>query len=129
MTKHILKRILPGTTLVAGFLTLFSAYGTASEGVETINDYPTQTRVEYVLQCMQKHGGQHYDTLYPCVCVIDKLATKLSHEEFEQAKTFGYLRSLPGEAGGIFRDPPKAKELKKRLEEAEQFAESTCFVK
>jgi len=39
------------------------------------------------------------------------------------------LRSTPGEAGGVFRDPKQAKDLRKVLKEAEAYAERQCFVK
>ena len=96
---------------------------------QSSNDFPTQARVEYVLQCMEKKGGQNYDTLYPCVCSIDKIAEKLTYDEFAEAQTFTYLRSTPGEKGAVFRDPPRAKELRNRLKEAVAFAEQSCFVK
>ncbi|MEN8261120.1 MAG: hypothetical protein ABFS02_11135 [Pseudomonadota bacterium] len=117
------------TGLYALLLSVLSACGTAPVKTTVQNDFPTITRVEYVLQCMQKHGGQRYDTLYPCVCSVDKLASKMTHEEYESAKTFTYLSGTPGEAGGIFRDPPEARKLRKRLEEAEAFATGSCFVK
>ncbi len=91
--------------------------------------YPTQARVEYVLQCMEKNGGQNYDTLYPCICSIDKIAELIEYEDFAEAQTFTYMRSAPGEAGGLFRDPPRAKELRKRLIEAEAKAAVSCYVK
>ena len=93
------------------------------------NDFPTQARVEYVLQCMQKNGGQNYDTLYPCVCSIDKIAEVISYDDYAEAQTFTYMRSAPGEAGGVFRDPPRAKKLRKRLQDAEENARNSCFVK
>jgi hypothetical protein len=88
--------------------------------------YPTQTRVEYVLQCMQEHGGQNYDNLYHCVCAIDKIAAKLSPAEFDQAQTFTYLYNTPGERGGEFRDPPQSKKLRDQLKEAKAEA-AACF--
>ncbi|MGH8558827.1 MAG: hypothetical protein ACRESZ_15510 [Methylococcales bacterium] len=100
---------------------------TVPERVE--NGYPTQARVEYVLECMEKNGGQNYDSLYACVCSIDKIATRLPYNDFAEAQTFTNYRELPGEAGGLFRDPPRAKELRKTLEEAEAFAKQNCFVK
>lgn len=93
------------------------------------NDFPTQARVEFVLQCMQKKGAQNYDTLYPCVCSIDKIAEQLSYEEYSEAQTFTYLRTTPGEKGAIFRDPPRSKDLRGRLKEAIAYAEQSCFVK
>ncbi len=95
---------------------------------EIINDFPTQERVEYVLECVAKHGGLRYETLYPCICSADKLASKMRYKEYNEAKTFTYLRSTPGEKGGIFRDPPQAKQLRKKLKEAQKFAEESCFV-
>lgn len=35
----------------------------ALPGVSSANDFPTQARVEFVLECMGQHGGQSYDTL------------------------------------------------------------------
>jgi hypothetical protein len=93
------------------------------------NGYPTLARVEYVLQCMELHGGQNLDSLYPCVCSIDKIAAQMPYDDFAEAQTFTAMRSAPGEAGGLFRDPPRAKNLRKQLEEAEALANKSCFVK
>jgi len=94
-----------------------------------VNNFPTRDRVEYVLNCVAKHGGLTYITQYACGCKIDKIAEKLTFEEFEAAKTISYLRNLPGDSGAVFRDPAKSKDLRKQLKEAEEYAEKTCFVK
>lgn len=94
-----------------------------------INQYPTRDRVDYVLNCVAKHGGLTYISQYACGCKIDRIAEKLTFEEFEAAITFGYMRKTPGENGGAFRDPKQSKSLKKRLQEAEIYAEKMCFVK
>ncbi len=101
------------------------------EKVETsrINDFPTRDRVEYVLNCVAKHGGLNYINQYACGCKIDKIAEKMSFEEYESAKTFSYLKKTPGENGAAFRDPKHAKDLRMLLKEADQHAESQCFVK
>ncbi len=94
------------------------------------NDFPTQDRVEFFLECVAQHGGEfRYEVVYPCICSVDKLASKITYQEYTEAKTFTYLRSTPGEKGGIFRDPPKAKQLRKQLKEAKKYAEQSCFVK
>jgi hypothetical protein len=100
-----------------------------TEPTPIVNDYPTQERVEYVLNCVAKHGGLTYITKYACGCKIDKIAEKLSYKEYEEARTFTFLRSTPGEKGGAFRDPALAKDLRARLKEAEEYAEKSCFVK
>jgi hypothetical protein len=94
-----------------------------------VNDYPTRDRVEYVLNCVAQHGGLTFITQYACGCKIDKIAEKLSFTDYEAARTFMLLRSTPGEAGGVFRDPQQSKDLRKQLKEAEAYAESSCFVK
>lgn len=94
------------------------------------NDFPTQARVEYVLACMDANGGQSYDTLYSCVCTIDKIAMKVNYDEFIAARTLGFLRRTPGERGGVFRDAaPNARERVNSFMEIEEDAQSSCFVK
>jgi hypothetical protein len=94
-----------------------------------VNDYPTRDRVEYVLNCVAQHGGLTFITQYACGCKIDKIAEKLGFAEYEAARTFTLLRSTPGEAGGVFRDPKQSKDLRKQLKEVEAYAEKNCFVK
>ncbi|MBZ4203270.1 MAG: hypothetical protein LAC70_09085 [Methylovulum sp.] len=127
---------MPNITLLncALLSVLVSACATAPETVQPIenkivNDFPTRDRVEYVLNCVAQHGGLTYISQYACGCKIDKIAEKMSFNDFESAKTFGYLKSTPGDAGGAFRDPKQAKDLGKRLKEAEADAEKQCFVK
>lgn len=101
------------------------------EAKTPVNDFPTRDRVEYVLNCVAQHGGKlTYITQYACGCKIDKIAEKMSFNEFEAAKTFSYLgKGQTGDAGGVFRDPKQAKDLKKLLKEAEDYAEKSCFVR
>jgi len=127
--------LLPSVLLIA----LLSACSTSEKTIHNesvlaepepiLNDYPTQERVEYVLNCIAQHGGLTYLTKYACSCKIDKIAEKLTHKEYEEARTFAFLRGTPGENGGIFRDPTQSKDLRTRLKEAEDYAEKSCFVK
>lgn len=93
------------------------------------NDYPTRDRVEFVLNCVAQHGGLNYINQYACGCKLDKIAEKMSFNDFEAAKTFSYLKSMAGESGGMARDPKQSKDLRKQLKEAEETAEKSCFVK
>jgi len=101
----------------------------AAQAAPFVSDYPTRDRVEYVLNCVAQHGGLTFITQYACGCKIDKIAEKLKFSDYEAAKTFSYLRSTPGDAGGVFRDPAQSKDLRKQLKEAEAYAEKNCFVK
>ena len=121
-------------TLVTGCSTMSDKQLVGIEGAETeivvMNNYPTRDRVEYVFNCIAKHGGKlDYVTQYACGCKIDKIAEKLTFEEYEAASTFTMLRSTPGEKGAVFRDPSQSKDLRARLKEAEKYAEDSCFVK
>jgi len=106
------------TVMVAHFLVAAPAVA---------NDFPTQARVEYVLRCMDANGGQSYNTLYACVCSIDRIADSFSYADFAEAETFALLRSTPGEQGGVFRDPDRAHELQKKYQDVVSQAEQSCF--
>ena len=117
-------------TVISGCATLEEKTTEQTEPASVVNDYPTHDRVEYVLNCVAQHGGLTYITQYACGCKIDKIAGKLNFAEYEAAKTFTYLsKGQTGDAGGAFRDPAQSKDLRKRLKEAEEYAEKSCFVK
>lgn len=92
------------------------------------NDYPTRDRVDYVLECVAKHGGLSYINQYACGCKIDKIAEKLSFADYEASRTFGQMQKTPGENGAPFRDPQQSKDLRGKLKEVEAAAEKACFV-
>lgn len=103
----------------------------AAPGLERAlaNDFPTQTRVEFVLGCMNLEGGQNYDTLYPCVCMIDRIASQITYEDYTTAETLSFLYATPGERGGVFRDA--APEARARIEQFRTLhaeAEAACFI-
>lgn len=77
---------------------------------------------------MNDRGGQSYDTLYPCVCMIDRIAEEMTFAEFAEAQVFWQLRSTAGERGGLFRDPERAELLTAKLESVLDRAERRCVV-
>lgn len=126
MKKSLLALSL--STLIAGCATTQQTASVEQAAVR-INDYPTRDRVDYVLECVAKHGGLSYINQYACGCKIDKIAEQLTFEEYEAARTFGHMVKTPGEAGSAFRDPKQSKDLRTRLKEADAAAERACFVK
>lgn len=98
-------------------------------GVALANDFPTQLRVEFVLGCMNEQGGESYDTLYKCVCLVDAIADEMGREEFEEARVFSQLRSTPGERGGVFRDPDQARALVAKLQAVTERGKAKCFIR
>ncbi len=122
-------KLLIGSAILAALAGCSTTQEKLDEDAPFVSDFPTQERVDYVLSCIAKKGGLTYITQYGCGCKIDKIAEKMSFADYDQARTFGFMRKTPGEAGGVFRDPPEAKRLRKLMEEAEAYAEKSCFVK
>jgi hypothetical protein len=89
------------------------------------SNFPTLARVEYVLRCMDYHGGQVYENMYACVCSIDRIASQFSYDEFEKAEVLAQLRTTPGERGGLFREG--GRELVAKYLEVTEAAEKSCF--
>jgi PBP1b-binding outer membrane lipoprotein LpoB len=96
---------------------------------QAANDFPTRDRVDYVMECIAKHGGLTYISQYACGCKIDKIAAQMSFADYEAARTFGQMQKTPGEAGAVFRDPQQSKDLRGQLKDGEAAAEKACFVK
>ncbi len=124
------------TVIIANLLLLSAGCASSDKPALTadgagsfLNQYPTRDRVDYVLNCVAKHGGLNYVNQYACGCKIDKIAEKLPFKAYEEAVTFGFMGKTAGESGAAFRDPEQAKSLKKRIKEAEDDAETSCFVK
>ena len=112
-----------GLPLFCVFALLSSARLASSDQVTT-HDYPTHARVEYVNDCVVKSGK--LANLYPCSCVIDRIAQRLSYDSFVEASTFAKYSSLPGEGGAIFRDSDEARSQAKLYREVEADAWRAC---
>jgi len=107
-------------TLVAGCCiaaaTPFAlAAGSGGDGAtQNPHDYPTQTRVEYVLSCMDDNGHD-FVNVYKCSCVIDKLAAALPYNDYINQVTFARNATLGGEGGAEFRMDTARAQIKKFL--------------
>ena len=108
---------------VAAFVTPCAIANTNTNA--SANDFPTLARVEYVLRCMDYHGGQVYENMYSCVCSIDRIANEFRYDEFVRAEVLAQLRTTPGERGGLFREG--GKELVAKYLEVTEAAEESCF--
>ena len=117
-----------GPTLVALALAAALCWCTVPAHSDPLpNDYPTTARVEFVMDCMGRHGGK-LEYLYKCSCVIDHLAEKLSYDDYVEASTFAHYSTLGGEGGGEFRDSDRAKERAKLYRTLESTAYKACGV-
>jgi len=91
------------------------------------DDFPTSGRVEYVLECMQKHDGK-YEYLYKCSCVVDRIARALSYDDYVAMSVALRNQSLAGERGGLFRDAASVKDMAGKYKEIETGANKACAV-
>jgi hypothetical protein len=91
------------------------------------NDFPTLARVEYVQECVNRTGDRTH--IYQCSCVVDRIAEAMSYDEFVEASTYARYSTLPGEAGGIFRDTDEAKKKAKLFRTVEADAYRACNLK
>lgn len=114
---------------IAGALAGLCAFSphlqSADNAMPATNDYPTHARVEYVNECITRTGG-HLSNLYQCSCAIDRIAQKLSYDDFVEASTFAKYVSLGGEGGAIFRDSPHAKQMTRLYRGIESEAFQVC---
>lgn len=99
----------------------------AAPVIAQAHDYPTSGRVEYVLECMQKHDGK-YEFLYKCSCVIDRIAEAMPYEDYVAMSTALRDQSLAGERGGAFRDPPSVRDMADRYKTIQANANQACHV-
>jgi hypothetical protein len=91
------------------------------------HNYPTIARIEYVQECVNRTGGKQ-GAMYQCACAIDRIAEKLTYDEFVEASTFARYSTLPGEGGGIFRDTDEARQKAKLFRTIESDAYKACNV-
>jgi hypothetical protein len=99
----------------------------AAPHVAHAHEFPTSGRVEYVLECMQKHDGK-YEFLYKCSCAIDRIAEALPYEDYVAMSTALRNQTLAGERGGLFRDPAPVKDMADRYKTIQANANKACHV-
>jgi hypothetical protein len=96
---------------------------------ESVNDYPTAARADYVIGCMAANNNTR-QSLIQCSCAIDTIAGIIPYAEYEKAETALALQAGPGVGGdrvGVFRDPPAIQALIESLREAQAEANLQCF--
>ena len=109
------------------FLPLLIAAVLAAPSAVQAHDYPTSGRVEYVLECMQKHEGK-YEYLYKCSCVIDHIARQMSYDDYVTMSTALRNQTMAGERGALFRDPAPVKDMASKYKALQAGAAKACQV-
>lgn len=115
---HLLPHLLPYLLAAAALAAPLAAHA---------HDFPTSGRVEYVLECMQKHDVK-YEYLYKCSCVIDQIAKAMPYDDFVTMSTALRNQTMAGERGALFRDPAPVKEMASKYKAIQASANKTCNV-
>ena len=92
---------------------------------DCVNDYPTQTRADYVFGCMEANGGTS-DSLRRCSCSIDVIASILPHDKYVAAETVMSVVQVGGDKAALFHDPSLADKVAD-LRRAQAEGEILCF--
>lgn len=114
--------------IVACLMLAFSAplASAAQDMADRLNDYPTETRADYVFACMAANG-QDRVTLSHCACSIDVIASILPYDAYVEAETVLMLQQGSGEQLSMFKTMTVANEAVARLRRAQAEAEMLCF--
>lgn len=92
------------------------------------HDYPTADRVIYVQDCMKQHPGHYYEMINKCSCVLDRLASELSFDDFTTMSTATNANSIGGERGNSIRDAEAMQVEIKRFRDLQAAAKKSCFI-
>jgi hypothetical protein len=94
------------------------------------NDFPTDSRVEYVLNCMRKHSPEaEQEMRYKCSCAIDQIAQQVSYDEYVELLTATLAMTIGGERGAAVRTAPETGDMAKRFHAIEAKANGSCFIR
>jgi hypothetical protein len=112
--------------LALGLGALLIAANSRAAEVATDNDYPTETRADYVFGCMAANGQTH-DALHRCSCSLDVIASILPYDKYVDAETILSMRQGVGYQASIFRSAKHFDDMVAELRRAQAEAEIRCF--
>jgi hypothetical protein len=92
------------------------------------NDFPTQARVEFVLECMHSSKEPPQESMYKCSCAIDRIASKVKYAEWVDLSTVANGITIAGERGGVMRDMKDGRKIAASYRELQSEAKKSCFL-
>src|SRR5271169_969595 len=97
-------------------------------GIAHGNDFPTQARVEFVLDCMRTSKVSAQESMYKCSCAIDDIATKIDYATWVELSTIANATTMAGERGGVMRDLKDGRKMITSFRELQADAKKHCFL-
>jgi hypothetical protein len=118
-------RKLAATAAISLSIGAGAAIAEQCEDNGVVNDYPTNTRADYVYGCMLVNG-QTRDVLEKCACSMDVIANVLPYKEYEEAETILSVRQRGGESVAYMYHPAMREKVN-NLKRAQVEGELRCF--
>lgn len=112
------NRLLCAALLMAG----------ATHALARDNDFPTNERVLYVLECMASNPGPQFEMVSKCSCALDKIASELSYDQYLTLSTEFKATTIGGERGSVIRDNNTAQKDARRYRDLQKQVQSACFI-
>jgi hypothetical protein len=97
-------------------------------GVALANDFPTQARVEFVLDCMRSSKVSPQESKYKCSCAIDHIAAKVDYATWVELSTVANATTMAGERGGELRDLKDGRKMIATFRQLQAEAKKQCFL-
>jgi hypothetical protein len=119
-----MKYICPARGIVAATAIVVATAAVAQ--ANSVNDYPTSARAEYVFGCL-KANGETRQAIEQCSCSIDVIASLLAYDKYVTAETVLSMSQVRGNLGGEFRSSEQAASAVDDLRRAQAEAEVRCF--
>lgn len=92
------------------------------------NDFPTNERVLYVLECMANHPGPQFEMVSKCSCALDKMADELTYDQYLTLSTEFKATTIGGERGAVLRDNSTAQKDARRYRDLQKKVQAGCFI-
>jgi lysyl-tRNA synthetase class II len=90
-------------------------------------DYPTQDRVEYVMECMQeKPDKPSFEMVSKCSCALDEIRKKLPHKQFIEMSTAMKAITIAGDRS--LRESEPAQKAAREFRELQAKARKACYI-
>lgn len=100
----------------------------ASTSLAQAHDYPTIDRVLYVQTCLREHPGPGFEMINKCSCTIDRIAEKLTYEQYVDLSTEANATTIGGERGAVIRENEGAQKDVRRYRALQNEAKKSCFI-
>jgi len=121
-----MNTMLKSITIAIGFVFAASGAWANDKKPSQANDYPTQTKVLYVLQCMDVNGKSP-EILQKCSCGIDAIASQLPFSTYETAEIGMQMTGVPGVRAAALRQTTTVIDAIDKLRKAQADSNLRCF--